>query len=245
VTTFSRDMTHVMTFASLLVAGYAGSAAAQQVPAKTIVIYNNPASETIYPMIQAPQQSVPTNPDIWMQGYFAVTNTTTQTFNTTGTYETFINKDHGIAPGKHVSITVPFYTQLKAPGPGGPGETTDEYIDWWNAMRLYLFDSHTAVTNAYNYYAGGTPPVVAPYIGAVVPTCVNGNTVPCRDPVRIAMYTDIPPANIPHQLVEYTFANYGGSPPTYRGPNPFRHTQINIGLVLIILLSKVCICRWL
>jgi len=62
VTTFSRDMMHVMTFASLLVAGYAGSAAAQQVPTKTIVIYNNSASETIYPMIQAPQQSAAYQP---------------------------------------------------------------------------------------------------------------------------------------------------------------------------------------
>jgi hypothetical protein len=147
-------MVHIVTFGSLLVGGYAGIATAQQVPTKTIVIYNNSASETIYPMIQSPQQSVATNPDIWLQGYFAVKNTNTQTFNTTSTYETFINKDHGITPGKHLSITVPFYTQLKAPGPGGPGATTDEYIDWWNAMRLYLFDSHTAVTDAYNYYTG-------------------------------------------------------------------------------------------
>jgi hypothetical protein len=220
VTIFPRHTMHIVTFASLLVAGYAGNATAQQVPTKSIVIYNNSASETIYPMIQAPQQSVPTNPDIWMQGYFAVTNTTTQTFNTTSTYEAFINKDHGIAPGKHISITVPFYTQLKAPGPGGPGAATDEYIDWWNAMRLYLFDSHTAVTNAYTYYAGGMAPVVTPYTGAVAPACINWNMVPCRDPVKIAMYTDIPPANIPNQLVEYTFANYGGNPPTLQGTQP-------------------------
>jgi hypothetical protein len=45
---------HIVTFASLLVAGYAGNATAQQVPTKSIVIYNNSASETIYPMIQAP-----------------------------------------------------------------------------------------------------------------------------------------------------------------------------------------------
>jgi hypothetical protein len=220
VTIFSRRTMRIATFASLPVAGYAGSAIAQQVPRKSTVIYNNSASETIYPMIQAPQQSVPTNPDVWMQGYFAVTNTTTQTFNTTSTYEAFINKDHGIAPGKHVSITVPFYTQLKASGPGGPGAAPDEYIDWWNAMRLYLFDSHTAVTNAYTYYAGGMAPVITPYPGAVAPTCINGNMVPCRDPVKISMYTDIPPANIPNQLVEYTFANYGGNPPTLQGTQP-------------------------
>jgi hypothetical protein len=217
---FPRQMVRIVTFASLLVGSYAGIAHAQQVPTKTIVIYNNSASETIYPMLQAPQQSVPTNPDIWLQGYFAVANTDTQTFNTTSTYETFINKDHGIAPGKHVSIIIPFYTQLKAPGSGGPGATTDEYIDWWNAMRLYIFDSHTAVTDAYNYYTGGVAPVITPYPGAVAPTSINGNGVSCRDPVRITQYTDIPPANIPHQLVEYTFANYGGSPPTLQGTQP-------------------------
>jgi hypothetical protein len=219
VTIFPRDITHIVTLVLLLAVGYAGNATAQ-VPTKTIVIYNNSASETIYPMLQAPQQSVPTNPDIWLQGYFAVTHTTTQTFNTTNTYEVFINKDHGIAPGKYVSITVPFYTQLKQPGPDGPGATADEYIDWWNAMRLYLFDSHTAATNAYNYYTGGVAPVVAPVIGAVAPTCINQNMVTCHDPINITAYTVNPPFNIPFQLVEYTFANYGGDPPTLQGSQP-------------------------
>ena len=62
--------------------------------------------------------------------------------------------------------------------------------------------------------------MITPYTGAVAPTCINGNMVPCRDPVKIAMYTDIPPANIPNQLVEYTFANYGGNPPTLQGTQP-------------------------
>jgi hypothetical protein len=40
----------------LLVVGYAGNATAQ-VPTKTIMIYNNSATETIYPMLQLAKPS--------------------------------------------------------------------------------------------------------------------------------------------------------------------------------------------
>ena len=164
-------------------------------------------------MLQAPEQSDPRNPDTWLQGYFKVADISTQTFNTTKVYEVLFNKDHGIAPGKSVSVTVPFYTQLKQPGFGGIGSTNDEYIDWWNAMRVYLFDSHTAVTAAYKYYEGGTAPLVEPLQGATAPVCAN-----CQGSVHITEYTVNPPFNIPFQLVEYTFGNYGGNPPTLQAP---------------------------
>jgi hypothetical protein len=210
LTIYHKCAKSIAVFLSLLFIGCAGSANAQVTapPTKEIVIYNDSATETIYPMLQAPVQSNPKNPDIWLQGYFMVTNTTTQTFNNSKVYEVFFNKDHGIAPNHSISITVPFFTQLKQPGSGGVGATTDEYIDWWNAMRLVLFDSHTAVTGAYEYYENGTPPVVAPLAGATSPTCAK-----CQDPVNITEYIVNPPFNIPFQLVEYTFANYGGSPP--------------------------------
>jgi hypothetical protein len=200
----------IAAFIGLSAVGYVSNANAQVAPppTKEIVIYNDSPTETIYPMLQAPQQSVPTNPDVWLQGYFAVANTAKQTFNTTQVYEAFFNKDHGIGPGKSITITVPFFTQLKAPGAGGIGATTDEYVDWWNAMRVVLFDSHTAVTGAFKYYEGGTAPMVTPIAGAVSPSCAN-----CQDPVSITEYAVNPPFNIAFQLVEYTFANYGGSPP--------------------------------
>ncbi len=213
-TIFRRRTTGLAAFMCLSAVGYTGNASAQVAtpPTKEIVIYNDSPTETIYPMLQAPEMSDPKNPDIWLQGYFAVTNDSTQVFNTSNVYEVFFNKDHGIAPGKSISIAVPFFTQLKQPGAGGVGATTDEYIDWWNAMRLVLFDSHTAVVGAYKYYQGGVAPVVAPLPGAASPTCAD-----CQDPENITEYTVNPPFNIPFQLVEYTFANYGGSPPMLQG----------------------------
>ena len=209
-----HGMTRLAALMFLLAAGYAANANAQAAmpPTKEIVIYNDSPTETIYPMLQAPTQSDPKNPDIWLQGYFNAANTTTQTFNTSQVYEVFFNLEHGIAPKKSLTVTIPFYSQLKQPGPGGVGATTDEYIDWWNAMRVYLFDSRTAATGAYQYYdhkGGMAPvPVVSPLPGAATPTCAN-----CQDPVNITGYVVNPPFNIPFQLVEYTFANYGGSPP--------------------------------
>ena len=75
----------------MLAASHADNANAQAAPppTKEIVIYNN-SSETIYPVLQAPQQSNPANPDKWLQGYFMVTNISTQTFNTSKVYEAFL-----------------------------------------------------------------------------------------------------------------------------------------------------------
>jgi len=127
---FDRRGFDKVVFTLLLASCYASSTNAQTPPpTKEIVIYNDSQTETIYPMLQAPEQSDPRNPDTWLQGYFKVADTSTQTFNTTKVYEVFFNKDHGIAPGKSVSVTVPFYTQLKQPGSGGIVSTNDEYID--------------------------------------------------------------------------------------------------------------------
>ena len=207
----------IAAFFCLLVAGHAGSANAQ-VATKEIVIYNNSKTETIYPMLQTPAMTFSDNPDIWLQGFFAVPNIFTQTFLAAFNYEAFINIDHGIAPGHFVSVTIPFYTQLKAPGAGGVGATSDEYIDWWNAARLFLFDSHTAATGAYYFVNTPAPPPVTPYPGnaAALPSCIDDNMVTC--PVNVLAYNAVPINNIPFQLVEYTFANYG--PPHASGMPP-------------------------
>jgi len=215
-TIFRRHAMRLAMPLVLLAAGYVASAKAQTPapPTKQIVIYNNADKDTtIYPALWVGRMSNSANPDAWLQGYFTVADPSAQKFNTTKVYLAFFNRRHGIAPGKSLTITVPFYTQLKQPGPRGAGATTDEYIDWWNAMRLVIFDSRTAVTAAYQYYdhkEGKAPvPAVSPPAGAAIPLCAG-----CEDPVDIMEYEADPPSSIPFQLVEYTFGNYGGSPPS-------------------------------
>jgi hypothetical protein len=215
MTTIFRSHTRLFAAALLLsAAGCAVDASAQAPapPTKQIVIYNNSKDTTIYPMLWAARMSNPANPDAWLQGYFAVKNPSAQRFNTSKVYEAFFNREHGIAFGESLTITVPFFTQLKPPGAGGAGATADEYIDWWNAMRLVIFDSRTAVTAGHQYYDhqdGKAPvPVVSPLAGAALPSCAG-----CKDPVVIMEYDADPPSSIPFQLVEYTFGDYGGSPP--------------------------------
>jgi hypothetical protein len=206
------------------------SAASAQVPTKNVKIYNNSASETIYPVIAAYVGAV----DLWLQAQFRaqVQNTFTQTFcnndpfntscaNQSGVprlYRAFINPNQGILPGQFVSINVPFYTQLTVTTPQTIGTTSGQYIDWWNAQRIFLYDGATALSAARNYNVDQTgkivpPTPVTPLAGAVAPSCAADNQYNC-EPVPLSYYIGVyPTGSVPFQLVEYTFGAAEGPPP--------------------------------
>jgi hypothetical protein len=194
--------------------GFVGNAAAQP-PTKEVVIYNNSTSHTIFPVFSVPIYSGANVADLWMQAQFNVktTDTYTQLFQTTKVYRAYVNLSNGgIPPGHSATISVPFYTQLLAYTASNLGTVPDQFIDWWNAERLYLFADSAAVSAAsITDGTAGFPQPVAPYPGAAAPTCTNSDGSPCV--VSLFANTIEPPANIPFQLLEYTFASAEGPPP--------------------------------
>jgi hypothetical protein len=227
----------------LLVLGFAGNAAAvvpNQSPEKKIVIFNNSSSERVfYPMLATPIRALipKPNPDLWMQAVFVQSGnfpTLAQKnpyppFPTTLVYRAYIgitNKDNttGLLPDQSVTITVPFWTQLQEVTDNDIGANTDQFIDWWNAARIYLFEGATAL-HAAQITDGTTldgkqhsPTPIAPLDGAKAPTCVASGGATCT--VTLLSYTIDPPFGIPLQLQEYTFAStatrihfcFGGGP---------------------------------
>ena len=125
----------------LMLVGLAGTAGAQIAPpacpskecSKVITFYNNTPT-AIFPVIQAGIQ----NPDPWLQALF---NDDTQTFAETHYSRAYINPVNGIPPGGHVSVTVPWYSELT--------NDDDRYIDWYNGCRIYIFDSAAALSAAH------------------------------------------------------------------------------------------------
>lgn len=197
---------------------------------KNIKIYNNSTTETIYPVIAAYVGSV----DLWLQAQFKgqVQNTYTQTFcnsdpfvtscaSQSGVprlYRAFINPNNGIRPGQFVSVNVPFYTQLIPTTPQTIGTSSGQYINWWNAQRIFLYNGATAFNAARNYNVDQTgkivpPTPVTPMAGAARPACAADNQYNCET-VPLAYYIGVyPTGSVPFQLVEYTFGAAQGPAP--------------------------------
>ncbi|HTZ71200.1 MAG TPA: hypothetical protein VMB71_11165, partial [Acetobacteraceae bacterium] len=199
----------------MLGCGAEGSVAAQAVPTKTITFYNN-SNRTLFPVVQAPIRLGADVRDLWMQAQFQVGDVATQVFQTTLLYRIFINKDTGVPPQSSVTLTMPFYTQLLPANKKNLGTVDDQFIDWWNAMRVYVFDGKDATTAAYDYNNDRNgmviPPIpITPLSGASVPSCTSSTTA-C-EPVAINGYVPGFPFAIPFQLVEYTFGAALEGPP--------------------------------
>jgi hypothetical protein len=171
---FRTDVVCLATALFALVAGYAGSANAQawhtcpdnanwsppNSPTgctKEIRIYNNfpkapPHARTIYVLLQGSLQQghpslgdCPVLPmlkgggDVWLQ---RTLNDTTNCYQVTNNYYAYINPTTGIAPGEFVSVNVPWWSR------GAPG-APDNYVDWWNGARVYIFDDKAALNDSY------------------------------------------------------------------------------------------------
>ena len=199
----------------LLILTSAVTASAQSVPTKTITFYNNSTDRTLYPVIQAPIMSGKDVRDLWLQAQFRVADVTTQIFNTSLLYKIFVNRGAGVPPGTSVTLTIPFYTQLLPADATNLGKVSDQFIDWWNAMRVFVFDGKDAADAAYNYSVdrSGTvipPMLVDPVDGAALPSCASTTTT-C-EALLIRAYVNGFPTSVPAQLIEYTFAAAQGPP---------------------------------
>ncbi|MBX3709796.1 MAG: hypothetical protein KIT56_06525 [Gammaproteobacteria bacterium] len=168
------------------------ASAGTDVPAKKVVIYNN-SNETIYPIIEAP---ILLFGDAWLQAQFAQTDVDTNKYIQTKIHRVYVNPIAGVQPGASVEITVPFYSQLVShPDPTLP----DQYIDWWNAMRVYIYDHHESLQAVYD----------SDKVNPVFPTTASLACDPGSVCEPLAVYSSTVglPLNDPYQLTEYTFAN--------------------------------------
>jgi hypothetical protein len=211
----------ISLLASLAFLVCAGQASAQApIPTKTIHFHNNSA-QTLYPVIYAGAKFGPINEvhDLWMQAQFdiPVADANIRVFQTNKIYRIYVNRENGVPPNRSVTITLPFYTQLLPVTAANLGKVNDQYIDWWNAMRVFVFDGKDAVTAGFNYSLDNSnpqkvvpPPPITPHAGAALPTCHSDNTV-C-EPLVINSYFVGIPLPVPVQLIEYTFGSALGPP---------------------------------
>lgn len=96
---------------------------------KTITVYNNSASDTIYPVLATSKNAV----NEWIQGCFR----TAEPYPTDHVYKLYINEGKGIPPNSSVTVTLPLYSKL-------PNE---RYITWWNGGRVVLADKGERLRN--------------------------------------------------------------------------------------------------
>ena len=210
-------MARIHCWLAALILAVAGSAAtvAQTVPTKTITFHNNSPDHTLYPVLQAPIMSGADVRDLWLQAQFQVSDVKKQIFNTTLLYRIFVNRAAGVPPNSSVTLTIPFYTQLQQADATNLGMVNDQFIDWWNAMRVFVFDDKDAADAAFNYSVDRSgqviPPVlVTPFAGAALPSCASSTTT-CET-LDIYAYVNGFPISVPAQLIEYTFAAAQGPP---------------------------------
>ncbi len=154
---------------------------------KVVTIYNNTAGP-IFAVIQAGIQ----NPDPWLQALF---NNNNQSYAETHYSRAYVNPENGIPPRTHVSVTVPWYSQLQG--------DEDTYVDWYNGCRIYFFDTKAALDKAHEIdkdsrlsFTDGSPRV----------SCAD-----CEKPLFIYKDKGEPKLfdddKVQFQLVEYTFVS--------------------------------------
>jgi hypothetical protein len=186
----------------LLCLGWPGNGVAQStlpptLPPYTIEIHNSSNLYNIYPVIATPTNDV----DEWLQAGFAVpaAKIKTDTYGHKFVYRIYIDPQKGIPPHGSASVTLPFYSQLvDAPNPTKP----DQYIDWWNGGRLYLYENPMSanapppalVTDYDNDKKHPASPLTP---GPTCPDCQ-------QQPIKIFKSPVALPDNDPDQLTEYT-----------------------------------------
>ena len=178
------------------------------VPKKTVNIKNN-SGVPIYVVLEAAKQII-NGEDRWLQAEFQPTK---GTYASTYLYRAYVNPPNGPPPnppngipaGGSVSVTLPFYTQLEStPCPDEP----DQYINWWRALRIYVYDDQGAINNAYQTDSNPANAVPIPASAAPVPTCpaCAAPLVVYRDQTGGDHHGVSLPLNDPQQLLEFTFA---------------------------------------
>ena len=169
------------------------------IPTKVLEIFNN-STETIWPVIETPIQAV----DFWMQAQFGYNQAqrAANPFKTTKQYRVYVNPTAGggVPAGQSVFISVPFYTNLVLSPIGG--SAPDQYADWFDAMRVYIYDDWNSLN-----VNGFSKDTSIPVSGEVL-TCLSGSTA-CTPGTPFAVYAGAEglPLSDPAQLTEYTFCD--------------------------------------
>src|SRR5262245_38316385 len=120
------------------------SPASKAIPSKTVNIRNN-TKNPIWVVLESAKQDLfddhkPPRPhDRWLQAEFGSTD---GTYASLYLYRAYVNPIGGIPKESSVQVIVPFYTQLeKDPCPN----EADQYINWWRALRIYIYDDKGAI----------------------------------------------------------------------------------------------------
>jgi hypothetical protein len=172
----------------------------KEIPHKYLTLFNN-MDQTMYIIIQSSQNSV----DEWLQGYFKVTKNRlpAEPFPHKKLYRVYVNGTEGIPPSSSVKINLPFFSKLVPnPSPSAP----DQYVNWWNGVRIYVYDNHEDFLKAYNEDKEN---VVTP--SSAGPSCEEGSCPP------MPLYSGhVGLTEQAHsQLAEYTFSNVVKGPKAY------------------------------
>jgi hypothetical protein len=208
---------------------------------KTIRIKNNDATATIYPvLVSSIYDKNKQAADLWMQAECGIKtkDSFNRLFPTTKVRRAYINistamnnpakndpgideTTQGVPPGATVTITVPFYTKISSNiTDQNLGIDNDQFIDWWNSMRLVVLYGKAALYSAFweagllgqPEYSVLPPPGIA---GALAPSCAVD--IPGKPGVQCTInfenYTTQILDNVPFQLQEYTFASATGPRP--------------------------------
>jgi hypothetical protein len=204
------------------------------------VKFKNNSSETVYLYIESPIILTPGSPparpgtaDLWLQAQcqIAPTDSFVRPFFHTRLNRAWINVQNraalgnsaagtpplsttGIPPGNTVNITLPFYTQLRSDVTAGNlGEVADQFIDWWNAVRLVVF---YRVEGAVSIFDKDLPqPVAFNASGpaAMQPSCTTDIVGSPGCFITHNSYDVQPFPNVGFQLQEFTLASANGPLP--------------------------------
>jgi hypothetical protein len=222
MTTQWRTVQQWVTVAAIalaaLVACYGGAAQAQDCvspnqstsPVKIVNIRNN-TGKPIWAVLETAKQDLRDNlnrpHDRWLQAEF---NPTPGTYASTYLYRAYVNPDTGIKERSAVSVTVPFYTQLEAtPCPF----QADQYINWWRALRVYVYDDPGAIAHAYDTDTNpqNATPMSPPGAIPSCPACALPLVVYRSQTGGDGHGVSLPPVD-PSQLLEFTFALVPAAP---------------------------------
>jgi hypothetical protein len=179
---------------------------AQSAQTYALTIYNDTTDVTIYPVISTPTNGT----DQWLQAAFAVPDpaTSSRKYAHGLVYRIYVNYPTGIAPGGHVTVNLPFWSQLvsSTDGTQPDGTQPDQYIDWWNGNRVSIYDSDRQVPGQppaalkQDYTADQATPVKTV---SEMPRLECPN---CNEQVSIFAGSVALPSNDPDQLTEYTLS---------------------------------------
>lgn len=185
---------------------------------KTLLIYND-YDYPIYPVIQGTLEkqlakgNCPEG-DTWLQAAFGNIN---KCYKTIFDYHVYVNGIDGIPAHSYASVKLPWWSKRQIVANDA---NPDEYIDWWRAARIYIFDDQKAANKGFEKdknrpvtFAAGSPIVTCDKSDSKS-VCKTTIAYQACDKATVnnivnncAPGTETIVAETPQQLNEYTLAS--------------------------------------